>query len=170
MISIFYKGFPGSIHDITIARISGIVDFANQNGEAGIGDKAYQGEKCFFTPIKQYVKRKKIKLNEEEKRYNKSLEKYRNNVERVNNRIKIFKCTREKWRHSIDEHSKMISVKLWPDDAYAMVVDKNGKGYREEFYYGHSYLSQGTRTLFLPEGTERIEIYSFTNKRRTIKL
>jgi hypothetical protein len=69
-----------------------------------------------------------------------------------------------------DEHSKMISVKLWPDDAYAMVVDKNGKGYREEFYYGHSYLSQGTRTLFLPEGTERIEIYSYTNKRRTIKL
>jgi hypothetical protein len=104
----FNKGFPGSIHDITIARISGIVDFANQNGEAGIGDKAYQGEKCFFTPIKQYVKKKKILLNEEEKRYNKSLEKYRNNVERVNNRIKIFKSTREKWRHSIEEHSRMI--------------------------------------------------------------
>jgi len=100
-------GFPGSVHDIAIARISGIVDFANQNQEVGIGDKAYQGERCFVVPIKSYKKNgTKIKLTEDEKRYNKSLEKFRNNVERVNCRIKIFKCTTNKWRHSIDEHSK----------------------------------------------------------------
>jgi len=98
------SGFPGSIHDLTIARLSGIANFAFQNNEMGIGDKAYGGCTVFFTPYKSYQNHP---LTEEQIQYNKRLYEYRNNVE-VNARVKIFKSTVFQWRHSILDHYKMF--------------------------------------------------------------
>eukprot|EP01091_Cochliopodium_minus_P010793 TRINITY_DN2946_c0_g1_i1.p1 TRINITY_DN2946_c0_g1~~TRINITY_DN2946_c0_g1_i1.p1 ORF type:complete len:192 (+),score=16.86 TRINITY_DN2946_c0_g1_i1:422-997(+) len=102
------SGFPGSIHDLTIARISGIVDFALNNGERGKGDKAYAGCAAFVTPFKKT--RNRPRLSDDQKQFNKSLEKYRNNVERVNSRIKIFKCTVHQWRHEINDQPRVLNL------------------------------------------------------------
>lgn len=83
------------------------MDFAYRNGEVGIGDKAYRGCISFVTPFK---KKRNVNLTQEQKDYNKYLEKYRNNVERVNNRLKIFKCMVDRWRHSIDDQPRVVQV------------------------------------------------------------
>lgn len=56
--------------------------------------------------------------------------------------------------------------KLLPGDAYALVTGKDGKTYRQEFYYGHSYLSQGSRCFTVSEGTGHIEIYDSKGAKR----
>jgi hypothetical protein len=38
-------------------------------------------------------------------------------------------------------------IKLAPFDQYALIKEKNGKIYRQEFYYGNTYLSQSERVL-----------------------
>ncbi|WP_181885114.1 VCBS repeat-containing protein [Pontibacter diazotrophicus] len=59
-------------------------------------------------------------------------------------------------------------VKLEPQDAYGIVTTKDGKKQRYEFYYGGSYLSQGSRTWQLPANATAATIYNYKGKGRSI--
>ncbi len=61
------NGFPGSTHDLTIARRTGFVHELSLLGETCIGDKAYQGPHQFMTPFKEYTN---IPLHPVQIRYN----------------------------------------------------------------------------------------------------
>ena len=55
-----------------------------------------------------------------------------------------------------------------PDDVYAEVILTNGKKQRHEFYYGSGYLSQSTRTLYLPHGVREVFLYGGDRKKRRV--
>jgi hypothetical protein len=59
-------------------------------------------------------------------------------------------------------------VQLLPDESYALITDKSNRSYRQEFYYGHSYISQSSRTLSIPANTKSITIYTFSGNKRTL--
>jgi len=61
------------------------------------------------------------------------------------------------------------SVFVMPDESYAVITDNNNKEYRYEFYYGNSFLSQGSRSLPIPAGTKSVTIYSYEGNKRTLK-
>jgi enediyne biosynthesis protein E4 len=56
-----------------------------------------------------------------------------------------------------------------PGETYFIATDNKGKQYRQEFYYGHSYLSQNGRTIFLPSGTEYVTVYSNSGQKRIVR-
>ncbi|MEP7258062.1 MAG: VCBS repeat-containing protein [Flavitalea sp.] len=59
-------------------------------------------------------------------------------------------------------------IDLEAGDAYAIINDKDNRSYRQEFYYGQSYLSQGSRSFELPANTRSITIVSYSGKKRTL--
>jgi hypothetical protein len=59
-------------------------------------------------------------------------------------------------------------IQLLPGDSYALITDKSDHTYRQEFYYGHSYVSQGSRSLFIPVNTKSITIYTFLGTKRKL--
>jgi hypothetical protein len=61
-------------------------------------------------------------------------------------------------------HLKWIS--LHPNDAYALIKTKDGKTYRQELYYGASFLSQSVRKLPLTGQETSVEIIDFQGKKR----
>lgn len=62
------------------------------------------------------------------------------------------------------------SVALRPGDAYALITEASGgKPYRQEFYQGHSYLSQQCRRFTIPAGAQSVVIYDTFGKKRTIQ-
>lgn len=95
------NAFPGSFHDLTIARTTGLVEELSAVNETCIGDKTYQGPPQFITPFKVY---NNISLHPIQILFNETLEKYRNFVERVNDRLKIFQSIQQRWRHPIEKH------------------------------------------------------------------
>jgi hypothetical protein len=59
------------------------------------------------------------------------------------------------------------SVPLKTNDCAAIIQLKNGRTYREELPYGHGFLSQSARRLWLPAGAVSVEIVDYQgNKRR----
>ena len=50
-------------------------------------------------------------------------------------------------------------VRLQPLDRYAILTSASGATWREEFYYGATYLSQSSRVLRLPSDVEKVVIY-----------
>ena len=46
----------------------------------------------------------------------------------------------------------------------------SGQRYREEFYYGAGYLSESSRTVFVPHNAERVVITTFSGKEREVML
>lgn len=63
-------------------------------------------------------------------------------------------------------HLKWIS--LYPNDAYALIKTKGRQTYRQEFYYGSSFLSQSVRKLSLTGQEISVEIIDFKGKKRKI--
>jgi hypothetical protein len=61
------------------------------------------------------------------------------------------------------------NIAIRPDESYALITDRDGKQYRQEFSYGHTFLSQQSRTLFLPSGTKSATLVSYTGNKRTFK-
>jgi hypothetical protein len=57
---------------------------------------------------------------------------------------------------------------LQPLDFYAEIRLNNGQQYREEFYYGAGYLSQSSRSLFVPENAQEVTIYRFNGQSRKL--
>ena len=61
----------------------------------------------------------------------------------------------------------LYAVPALPSDAYAIITLANGTKRKQEFYFGSGYLSQSSRTLWLPEGTKSVKIMDKTGKQRT---
>jgi hypothetical protein len=68
-----------------------------------------------------------------------------------------------------NKHTTEI-VKLQPNDAFAWITYADGHKKKEEFYYGHSFLSQSARELLLPENVKEVEIYTYQGNKRTLPL
>jgi hypothetical protein len=95
-------GTPGSVHDLTISRASGLSSHL-LHGEFVLADKAYIGEDCFLTPFKPVT-------NEQELEFNSAISSLRETVEHTIGRIKVFGFTQQKWRHSLDLHPIAFKV------------------------------------------------------------
>lgn len=61
-----------------------------------------------------------------------------------------------------------LQIKLEPDDAYGVVNFKDGEKQHYEFYYGGSYLSQGSRTWQIPSKATAVTIYNYKGNGRSI--
>jgi hypothetical protein len=59
------------------------------------------------------------------------------------------------------------SVALKPSDCAAIITLSDGKKYREELPYGHGFLSQSARRLWLPAGAVSYEIIDYQGKKRS---
>jgi hypothetical protein len=55
---------------------------------------------------------------------------------------------------------------LGDHDSYAVMIHKDGRKSRHEFFIGSGYLSQSSRTLQLPSDAKRVVIYDFMGKFR----
>jgi len=53
-------------------------------------------------------------------------------------------------------------------ETHALIRQKNGKTYKQEFYYGSTYLSQSSRSLVLSKEVESVVIYDYLGNSRTI--
>jgi hypothetical protein len=69
--------------------------------------------------------------------------------------LKIFK--------KISPNGRQLSLKTL--DCAAIVRLKDGRTYRVELPYGHSFLSQSARRLWLPEQAAEVEVIDFLGKR-----
>jgi hypothetical protein len=62
------------------------------------------------------------------------------------------------------------SISLDPFDQAAIVFLKDGRSYREEIYYGNSYLSHSGRRLWLPQNAMNVEIINYQGVKRIVSL
>ena len=62
------------------------------------------------------------------------------------------------------------SIALTDSDMYAIITQKNGKKYKEEFSFGQSYISQSSRRLYISSNTASVIIYNTKGLKRDIKL
>jgi len=90
-----YGPHKGSVHDLTIARHA-IVNHLQQ-GEKGVGDKAYIGSEHFFAPFKPAE-------TEAQQKYNIIHHKHHQNIELLNRRIKCWCILKGSYRHDIETH------------------------------------------------------------------
>lgn len=60
---------------------------------------------------------------------------------------------------------------IWAEDgdAFAIVKLKGGTTYKQEFYYGSSYLSNSSRSITRSQLVESLEIFDYSGKSRTVK-
>jgi hypothetical protein len=58
--------------------------------------------------------------------------------------------------------------KLQPLDAYALITLRSGSQYKQEFYYGGSYLAQSSRYLKINPRMEKVEVVQFNGAKRKI--
>lgn len=61
------------------------------------------------------------------------------------------------------------TVPVLPDDAYAMIIYKNGKIEKQEFYCGSSFLSQSARFIKIDANMASVVIFDNKGNHRTIK-
>ena len=96
-------GVPGSVHDLTLFRSSGLLDLLLP-GERVCADKGYVGgPDCLLVPFKGAIcARKEI--------FNRFLSQFRTLIENVNARFKYFACLRVPWRHDLQLHSVVFHL------------------------------------------------------------
>ena len=86
-----------------------------------------------------------------------------------NNSLIIVSANSEKlkvFKNNQKPVNKPISI--GNTEGYAVITDKDGKQYRQEFYFGQSYLSQSSR-VFKPSATMKtIDIFDYFGKKRTV--
>jgi enediyne biosynthesis protein E4 len=70
-----------------------------------------------------------------------------------------------------EEINKQAGVNIAPGDAYAIVQKKDGKKYKQEFYWGNSYLSNSSRRLMYDSASvSSINVYDNKGGSREIKM
>jgi hypothetical protein len=94
-------GYPGSVHDLTMARQGGITEFLKQH-EFIFADKGYIGDNAFLTPVRSPTTFVELLWN-----YLLSIE--RTIVEHVIG-LKIFACLAATWRHELILHPVVVNV------------------------------------------------------------
>ncbi|MCW3118121.1 MAG: RNA-binding protein, partial [Chitinophagaceae bacterium] len=60
------------------------------------------------------------------------------------------------------------SIPLADTDVYAIITQKNGKKYKEEFMFGQSYISQSSRRLYISSNTASVTMYDAKGGKREI--
>ena len=70
--------------------------------------------------------------------------------------------------YRVNQQTKQIPLN--DADVYAVIINKNGKTYKEEFQFGNSYLSQSSRRLNIAAGTKSLVIYDNKGNKREVKL
>jgi hypothetical protein len=64
---------------------------------------------------------------------------------------------------------KLKAVPVKPDDIAAIIHYRDKRQRKTELYYGHSFLSQSSRNIFLDENAESVELVDTKNNSRMIK-
>jgi enediyne biosynthesis protein E4 len=75
-----------------------------------------------------------------------------------------------KLQNFIAKNISQKTISLQGNDAYAVFQEKNGKKYRQEFYYGHSYLSMKSRKITIPIVVQSVAIFDFKGNKRSVQL
>jgi hypothetical protein len=67
-------------------------------------------------------------------------------------------------------YDKTSAIRFSPldSDVWAHLVYKDGQTEKVEFYHGAGYLTQSSRSFFVPDGVEKIVVYSYTGSSREI--
>ncbi|HYO21678.1 MAG TPA: VCBS repeat-containing protein, partial [Flavisolibacter sp.] len=60
------------------------------------------------------------------------------------------------------------TVKINPDDAYAVIRFRNGSSSKEEFYFGNSFLSQSSRFFTMNKNVSSVKVVNSKGAHRTI--
>jgi len=71
--------------------------------------------------------------------------------------------------YSKNEKPNTRFTKVNADDLYAMIEQVDGTKYKEEFYYGSSYLSQSSRVLSIPSNAKQVTIFDVNGKSRIVE-
>jgi hypothetical protein len=61
---------------------------------------------------------------------------------------------------------KQRQIPILPSEVYAIITERNGKHYKQEFYYGDTYLSQSSRNLLIPPTVMKVIIYNNVGSKR----
>ncbi len=64
--------------------------------------------------------------------------------------------------------ARQKTIPINPDEAYAIVTNQKGTKYRQEFYYGNTYLSQSGRRLTISPNVKSVVIYNNTGNKREL--
>ncbi len=62
--------------------------------------------------------------------------------------------------------SPQQAIRLQPEDAYALITLEDGEQRKQEFYWGDTYLSQSSRTLWVPKNAATVEIFNRNGEKR----
>jgi hypothetical protein len=106
---------PGSAHDLTLLRQSGLVERLSPSDGVG-ADKAYLGierdhpEHGFYLPFQGS---KHHPLSEEAKDYNRLLSSMRVLIEHAFARMNRFSALAQVWRHRREHHNGVLRVVAW---------------------------------------------------------
>ncbi len=69
--------------------------------------------------------------------------------------------------YRVNQQTKQVP--LMAADVYAIITDKKDKKYKQEFYFGHSYLSQAGRFLEISSAIQSALIYDSKGNKRELK-
>jgi enediyne biosynthesis protein E4 len=73
--------------------------------------------------------------------------------------LKVFKNNQK-------QVNKPVLIKS--SEVFALITEKNGKQYRQEFYFGQSYLSQRDRVFKASGNVKTVDIFENFCKKRTV--
>lgn len=65
-----------------------------------------------------------------------------------------------------EKPQKVVAINS--SDAYAIITARNGMKWRQEFYYGSTYLSQSSRQLAITPNIKSVDVYNNAGNKRTI--
>ena len=100
-------GVPGSVHDLTLARQSGILEFLRQAGEHAFADKGYIGEDdVLLCPFKG----RSAELWPDQRTWNELLNPYRTIVENSLARVTKFGILQKKYRGALSQHADIFRL------------------------------------------------------------
>ncbi len=80
-------------------------------------------------------------------------------------------ATRNDDKVSVFDHlrgTKERMVRLKPDDAWLKITFEDGSTRKHECYYGSGYLSQKSRSVYLPQKSKEVKIIDFQGKERIV--
>ena len=69
---------------------------------------------------------------------------------------------------SFNVSGKVKHIAIQKDDAFALILRKNGSLYKHEFYFGSTYLSQSTRQFTIPDDAKSITMFNMSGESRNI--
>ncbi|CAF4011899.1 unnamed protein product [Rotaria sordida] len=98
--------YHGSVHDITVLRQSGLLEYAEESVQI-IADKGYIGEQYVITPKK---KQRGRELTDDEKNFNRDINSARAAIENINQRLKTYAILGSVYRGAVDDLDKITKI------------------------------------------------------------